>query len=309
MDSHQNLREANYNATVNEVIPVHEALMILRVRPDHTLETFAPGQFTMLGLGSWEPAIGDGDEITTFSHSKVMLIKRAYSIGCPLVDSQGQLVRATECYDLEFYIALVNRPGKQESMLTPRLFRLQTGDRIYCDQRVRGRYTLGDIHPDSSIVFASTGTGEAPHNAMLAELLARGHQGNIVSAVCVRKQRDLAYLKGHRELERQFTNYRYLPLTTREQINLDSSLPDFVGKRYLQDYLSTCDLERDAGWELSPDNTHIFLCGNPQMIGARKGDNPHDGQSKPGMIDVLQARGFSVESKDARGSIHYERYW
>ncbi len=38
---------------------------------------------------------------------------------------------------------------------------------------------------------------------MLAELLSREHRGRIVSAVCVRYQSDLAYLRAHRELERQ----------------------------------------------------------------------------------------------------------
>ena len=28
--------------------------------------------------------------------------------------------------------------------------------------------------------------------------------------------------------------------------------------------------EEEAGWRPSPDSTHVFLCGNPNMIGAPK---------------------------------------
>ena len=41
------------------------------------------------------------------------------------------------------------------------------------------------------MLFLATGTGEAPHNYMLWELLRRGHTGRILSACCVRYRRDL----------------------------------------------------------------------------------------------------------------------
>ncbi len=49
------LRETHYNATVAAVRHVHEALMILRVVPDQGPLIFQPGQYTLLGLGAWEP--------------------------------------------------------------------------------------------------------------------------------------------------------------------------------------------------------------------------------------------------------------
>jgi ferredoxin--NADP+ reductase len=39
----------------------------------------------------------------------------------------------------------------------------------------------------------ATGTGEAPHNAMIAELLARHHAGPIVSAVGARNRAEPGY--------------------------------------------------------------------------------------------------------------------
>ena len=50
-------------------------------------------------------------------------------------------------------------------------------------------------------MFFATGTGEAPHNAMVVELLRKGHMGPIVSAVTVRNLADLGYIDKNRELE------------------------------------------------------------------------------------------------------------
>ena len=144
---------------------------------------------------------------------------------------------------------------------------------------------------------------------MLAELFARGHRGQIASAVCVRYERDLAYRSAHRLLQQRFTHYRYLTLTTRERINIAPGTVGFVGKRYLQDYLDSGDLERDAGWRLSPSDTHVFLCGNPQMIGAGGGTDAPTPNRPPGMLQILRERGFAKDDKGIVGNVHFERYW
>ena len=297
------LSEQNYNATVEGVSRIHSDLIVLRVRPDEPVRDVKAGQYALLGLGSWAPAIDLGR--SNAPPEEPSLIKRAYSISCALVDETGQLVRVNDRGILEFYIALVRQVDGRPSKLTPRLFALQTGDRLYCDRRVRGRYTLDGIEAHTNVLFVATGTGEAPHNAMLAELLARGHRGRIASAVCVRYERDLAYRAAHCAVESKFANYRYLPLTTREPVNVDPNVNGFIGKRYLQDYLSSGDLERDAGWAISPADTHIFLCGNPQMIGA----NRQDSDQAPGMLQILRERGFALNEKGVAGNVHYERYW
>src|SRR5690606_14111058 len=89
------------------------------------------------------------------------------------------------------------------------------GSRIYVGPRIVGRYTLAPVRdPEATVVFLATGTGEAPHNAMITELLRKGHHGPIVSVVCVRYRADLAYLEKHRRLEERFPNYHYMPLVT-----------------------------------------------------------------------------------------------
>jgi ferredoxin--NADP+ reductase len=127
----------------------------------------------------------------------------------------------------------------------------------------------------------------------------------------------LAYLEAHQRLGRQFPNYQYVPLTTREPENLDPAVSNYIGKRYLQDYFASGDLERDTGLVLGPKGLHVFLCGNPRMIGVShdRGDpaRPQQIALRPrepgGMIEVLQRRGLIVDHPDAPGNIHFEKYW
>jgi len=67
--------------------------------------------------------------------------------------------------------------------------------------------------PTITVLFLSTGTGEAPHNYMLWELLKRNHRGKMLAACCVRYRRDLGYLATQEELMRRYPHYTYLPLT------------------------------------------------------------------------------------------------
>ena len=55
-------------------------------------------------------------------------------------------------------------------------------DRILAavEPRATGHYTLAGIPAEANVAFFATGTGEAPHNAMIAELLAAGWPGEIV---------------------------------------------------------------------------------------------------------------------------------
>ena len=84
----------HYNASVVRAQHLHDALMILRVRPDAGKPEFTPGQYTLLGLGWWERRI-DGIPPNEPAHaSHQPLVRRAYSICCPLLDESGRLLTA-----------------------------------------------------------------------------------------------------------------------------------------------------------------------------------------------------------------------
>ena len=98
--------------------------------------------------------------------------------------------------------------------LTPRLFMLREGDRLAVGRKITGHFTADSVKPDDSVVFLSTGTGEAPHNYLTWQLLRQGHRGKMLSACCVRFRRDLGYLEMQDKLVKQYPNYKYLALTT-----------------------------------------------------------------------------------------------
>src|SRR5262249_37151258 len=155
-----------------------------------------------------------------------------------------------------------------------------------------------------TVIFLATGTGEAPHNYMLWELLGRGHEGRILSACCVRYRQDLAYLAVHEKLMRRYSNYTYLALTTREKETVNN-------KVYIQDLITSGELETMLGGSLDPAHCHVFLCGNPKMIGVPVKDRASGQRTYPqptGVIEILEGRGFQVDQPQAKlkGNIHFE---
>jgi ferredoxin--NADP+ reductase len=297
----------SYNATVSSIKLPNEDLMILRVRPDAGVQPHRPGQYSTLGMGQWEPrAPGCQEEIPKPGEEK-KLIRRAYSISCSVVDEDGNLPDRANQDWLEFYIVLVRQADKAPPALTPRLFMLTQGGRLFLGAKIAGHYTLEPVKPTDNVVFLSTGTGEAPHNYMLWELLRNNHQGKILSACCVRYRRDLAYLPIQQELTRRFPNYTYLSLTTREADNAGN-------KVYIQDLISSGQLEERLGEALDPARTHVYLCGNPKMIGAPEIDKATGAAvypQPPGVIEILSKRGFQMDqpSLKLKGNIHIEEYW
>jgi ferredoxin--NADP+ reductase len=305
------LRQSHYNAEIVERTDVHDELMILKVRPDHGVTEFAPGQYSVMGLGKWEPRLPGCEEEHLEESELRRVVKRAYSFSCSVLDGGGRLRRPADYPYFEFYVVLVRRGEEHPPGLTPRLFALRRGDRLFLGPKATGHYTLDGVGPDDNVVLVATGTGEAPHNAMVAHLLSTAHRGRIVTVTCVRQRRDLGYAAIHRQLERMHANYRYLVLTTREPENLEASHVHFVGKRYLQHYFESGDFERDSGVRLDPQHTHVFLCGNPAMIGAPRYD-AGGGPIFPtpvGMIETLLRRGFHPDEKSRPGNIHFEKYW
>jgi ferredoxin--NADP+ reductase len=294
------LRHDHYNATITHFEPTHSDLWVLRVSPDHGTTAYVPGQYASLGLGYWEERIDDAED-PAIDDRWDKLIRRSYSISSRMFDPHGYLTNDSGDEGLEFYVVLVKPTPDNVPGLTPRLALKRPGDRIYLGPKVAGRYTLGSvIDPETTVVLLSTGTGEAPHNAMVVNLLQKGHYGPIVSAVSVREWADLGYMDHHRTLESRYPNYHYLPIPTREAA---------VPKRYIQDLLRDGDIEELVG-ELNPASTHVYLCGNPSMIGLpEEVDGAQQFPATEGVCGILTKRGFKLDERKSPGNIHYEEYW
>jgi ferredoxin--NADP+ reductase len=302
------LRRMRYNATVVWLHKPHSDLLIMRVRPDFPLPQHKPGQYSTLGMGYWEPRhLGCQEEVLQPGEEK-KLARRAYSISCSILDEGGQLLDRSKVDWLEFYVVLVrdsDRPNPPA--LTPRLFLVEEGGRLFLGEKITGHFTLDPVKPDDTVVFLSTGTGEAPHNYMLWELLHRRHTGKMLAACCVRYRRDLAYESIQEELMHRYPNYTYLSLTTREAVNAGQ-------KVYIQDLITSGQLEEKLGQPLDPARTHIYLCGNPKMIGVPAKDRDTGERIYPqplGVIEILERRGFQLDEPAAKrkGNIHFEEYW
>jgi len=54
-------------------------------------------------------------------------------------------------------------------------------------------------------------------------------------------------------------------------------------------------IESALGSGLSPDSTHVFVSGNPEMVEELQG--------------LLLARGFALHAPARPGTLHIERYW
>lgn len=298
------LRVQEYNATVTYFHRTHEELGVMRIRPDFPIPPHKAGQYTTIGAGYWERRV-DGcqpESLEPGQFSKV--VKRAYSLSCPVLGDDGQLLRVEDEHFLEFYIVLVRDAEKRPPALTPRLFAMQQGSRLFVSEKIIGTYTLDHVQPNDTVIFMATGTGEAPHNKMLLELLRRGHKGLIAAIVCVRYRGDLGYFDTHQKILAQAPNYRYIWLTTREKENLQNKL-------YIQDLISTGQLEVRLGQAIDPATTHVYLCGNPKMIGVpeRGPDGKLHYPQPTGVIELFEARGFRCDHAREPGNIHFEKYW
>jgi ferredoxin--NADP+ reductase len=269
--------QSELNAIVtlrNEVSPW---LNILQVAPvGWRVPDYVPGQYTTLGLfGSASRCAIAEPESTPAPTDK--LIRRAYSIVSTPLNHEY----------MEFYLNLV--PG---GVLTPRLFNLKIGDRIWLSQRVTGSFTFDHVPEDANVILIANGSGLAPYVSMLTTHLRFLTQRRVAVIHGVRHSWDLAYRSILTVMQHLRTNFTYLPIISRPQ---QEPVPWTSATGHVQDLWRGGALERTWGLRPNPENTHVFLCGSPDMIEE--------------MIAMLIQDGFAEIREKKLGQIHVERYW
>ena len=266
------------NAVVAARIEVAPGLVILRVAPDGwDLPPFRPGQFAVLGLpaeaGRHPVADPEGDP----APKPGTLIRRSYSIASSSVEREY----------LEFYLTLV-RSGS----LTPRLFALKAGDRLWLGPKITGLFTFEQVPADADIVMIATGTGLAPYMSQLRTALLHDPARRVAVLHGARHSWDLGYRAELVTMQRLRRHLLYLPVVSRP----DEEPVAWAGEvGYVQDLWVRGVLERDWGVRPEPFNTHVFLCGNPAMIET--------------MAALLAGEGFREHTPRQPGQVHVERYW
>ena len=263
------------NASVIGREQIHPELIVLRVRPEGKLFDFKPGQFAVLGLPGSAPRVPEA-EIETPAPDADKLIRRAYSIASASVERRY----------CEFYITLINSGG-----LTPRLFALKHGSKVFLGPKASGVFTLDRTPPGKTAVLIATGTGLAPYVSMLRTILTTETQRKFVVLHGARYSWDLGYRGELETLARLRPNFTYIPSITRPDQD-----PHFHGRTgRIQTVLEQGAIEKDAGLELDPAKTDVFLCGNPEMVKAVKAQ--------------LEPKGFISGDSKNPGTIHVEEYW
>lgn len=264
-----------YNATVIGREEINPLLVILRVKPDEPLFDFKPGQFAVLGLLGCErrvPEAAPEDPAT----EPAKMIRRAYSIASSSLERRY----------VEFYVTLIT-----SGQLTPRLFALSHGSRLLLGPKASGVFTLDRVPAGKAVVLIATGTGLAPYISMLRTALVKDAERRFVIVHGARFSWDLGYRAELESLARIRPNLTYLPCITRPDQD-----PHFQGRTgRVPALLEQGIVEKESGVPLEPSQTHVFLCGNPDMIQTVK--------------VMLEARGFTPDHGKETGTIHVEEYW
>lgn len=266
------------NAIVTQRQEVSSGLIILQVATlNWELPTFSPGQFAVLGLPAGHPRCLQADPDGPPMRDPQKLIRRAYSI------SSGSRQREF----LEFYITLISGGA-----LTPRLFELKPGDRLWLGPRISGLFTLDRIPADQDLLMIGTGTGIAPYMSMLRTCLAGEQSRRYCVVHGARHSWDLGYRSELTAMMDFCPHFAYLPALSRPEAE---HIPWQGAKGRIQEVWQSGAIALALGRQPRPQDTHILLCGNPLMIEE--------------MVTILTAGGWQRDCKDAPGTIHLEEYW
>jgi len=275
-----------YNASVEIIISSDEA-RVMRVYPDDYKIKYKPGQYGSLGLKS--------------DINPEKLVKRAFCISSSMIDiNDGSLIDEDKTDYFEFYFSRV--PKKEREQLTPKLFNLKTGDRIYCGKKIVGFFTPENIQENSNILFVGSETGEAPNNAITAYILKEGIGKNICNLTIGSEQWQTLYNRNQEKMEETFDNYFFRVHYSNDFSSIEQLVKNaLVDKNFSEDYF---------GFSLNSEKTHIFLAGDPAFIGAPKKKGRWEfEQSGGGLIPILQSEGFIISTRFKTGNIEYECYW
>jgi ferredoxin--NADP+ reductase len=265
------------NCVLAQKVEVAPGLVIIRVVPEGwELPEFIPGQYIVLGLPpDAERYMYSDPEPSPPRQDK--LVRRAYSIASSSKEKQY----------VEFYVRLV-----ASGSLTPRLFALNIGDKLWMSTKTTGMFTMDEVPQDLNIVLFATGTGVAPYMSMLRSNVIIQEKRNYAVVHGALNSWDLGYRSELLTIERLCPNFHYIPI-----ISEPDKEPIPWGGRvgFVQKIWKEKDIQKMWDLDLSPENTRIFLCGHPEMIRE--------------MVELLEKSGFREHTKLEPGSIHMEKYW
>ena len=194
---------------------------------DAPFTPFEAGQFVRVG-------VADNDDV----------LARPYS-----------LVNTPEEPYLEVYFNIV-----EEGPLSPRLFALEPGDDVFVSSNPSGFLTVSELPECRHLWMIATGTGIGPFLSILKSEAVWKRFEKVVLCYSVSLAAELAYqdviqqvLAGHAE---QFV---YVPIVTRE------AHPGALANR-VTTVMADSTLEKHTGLWITPEDSHVMMCGSSEMI-------------------------------------------
>jgi len=266
------MEQSPYNATVIGKILITPDLMVLRLRTDEPRNEFRAGQYTSIGLLTKELR-SPNSVMPIDGYEDNFMIVRPYSIASAKHETR----------EFEFYISQV-----KSGQLTPRLFNLSQGSRMWIDTKILGVFNLNDTPKECNIVMVATGTGLAPYISFLRSHISERLDKKMAILHGAAYPWDLGYYSELTLIKNSFSNFYYYPTLLKG----DQSWEGLRG--YIEQHLDSGLLEKEAGIEIAPDKTHFFLCGNPKMVES--------------VTNFLSKRGYIKHCGISPGSLHIEEY-
>jgi ferredoxin--NADP+ reductase len=245
--------DKHYQAKIIERRDISPDLWLIRVDPGGPFK-FLAGQYATLGV-----------------EHEGQRIERAYS-----------LVSSPYEQTLEFFLELV-----PHGALTPHLFKLNEGDKLFCRKIAKGRFTLDLRSGRKHHLLLSTVTGIAPFVSYVRTLYRDWKSGDSPmpgdhKLYCVQGGSRSWELGYRDEMERVAAEAPWLKFVTtvsrpweNEAWTGETGRVDDVVRKYT-------DL-----WGLKPTETTAYLCGHPNMVENGRGILQRAGWQKNAMFEEI----------------------
>lgn len=190
------------------------------------------------------------DKFTAGQYAKLALdiegerVQRAYSY-----------VNSPNSTDLEFYLVTV-----PDGKLSPKLTALKPGDNVLVTEQANGFFVLEEIPDTRTLWMLSTGTGIGPFLSILQLGQDLERFENIVLVHAVRYADDLSYLPLMESLVERYQG----KLRIQTVVSRENHIGSLTGR--VPALIESGALEKMVGLEITPEESHVMLCGNPQMV-------------------------------------------
>jgi len=185
---------------------------------------------------------------------------------------------------LEFFFYVAS-----EGVLSNALVKLESGDKVLLKDKAQGFFILDEIPATRDLWMIGTGTGIAPYFSILGAEEVWQKYDNVVLVEGVRTSKDLPYQDLIEKISQAHSdNFTFQAFVSREDF------PNSIKGR-IPASLDDGSLEQKVGLTLSPSDSQVMLCGNPDMV--------------KDCVDILKTRGFEKHRRRKPGQITTENYW